>query len=260
MLPKAAPKQKAAQAKATQPVRMGSRQSKRLRSAETDTESEAIAGPSGLCGKKHKPSQGEKRKGATSPLEPHKKPKTKWQDLLTDDSEDEPMESRGDASTSSQHDGNANDEVKTVTVANLAVQGRETELTVSTPPGVKPPERATEGAAGWDCRSTQTLTMEPGRTVKVPLGFSMFLPKGWSGLLLSRSKLACEGVTVEAGLIDSDHRGPVLCVLHNGSGAVRRIQCGERICQLVFVPVPTINWITEDKPDETSHDQSAGGA
>ena len=84
-------------------------------------------------------------------------------------------------------------------------------------------------------------------------------------LLISRSKLATEGITVEGGLIDSDYKGPVLCVLHNHTQLPRRINKGQRICQAVFLPVPDVVWtvnqswtaISLDYLDETPSPSNA---
>ena len=254
---RAATKQKVTQAKATQSD-MWWQNGKRVRSpAEAEAGPEAEPGPSG---KKLRPSQGEKRKGSTASEGPNKqgrkgdtpgpvRPKRKWRELLADESEDEPMER--DAPSDSDHSSDS----ETVEAINTLE-----ELTVCVPPGTKLPERATPQAAGWDCRATQTMTIEPGKTAKVPIGLQLGIPKGWCGLLLSRSKLASEGITVEAGLLDSDYRGPVLCVLRNGSNVTRRIQSGERICQLVFVPVPSINWTTVDSLDDTERGKDGFGS
>ena len=115
-------------------------------------------------------------------------------------------------------------------------------ITVSVPPGTVVPTRMTRGAAGHDCRANQSLTLLPGQTATVDLGMRVGLPDGWAMLLTSRSKLATEGITVEGGLIDSDYKGPVLCVLHNHTTLPRRINKGQRICQAVFLPVPDVTW------------------
>ena len=134
------------------------------------------------------------------------------------------------------------------------------ELTVCVPPGTRLPERASAQAAGWDCRAAQAMTLEPGKIAKIPVGLRLAVPNGWCGMLLSRSKLASEGMVVEAGLLDSDYRGPVHCVLRNCGNTPRRIQSGERICQLVFVPVPSINWTTVDSLDETERGENGFGS
>ena len=61
-------------------------------------------------------------------------------------------------------------------------------------------------------------------------------------LLISRLKLAIEGITVESGLIDSDYKGPILCMLHNHTQLPRRINKGQQICQAVFLSVPDVTW------------------
>ena len=252
-------KQKGTQATATQ-SNMGWRTSKRVRD-QTGAEAgpEAVPGPSG---KKPKPSQGEKRKGSTAQEGPNKqgrregtptpnpeKPKRKWKELLTDESEDEPMEP--DTPYDSDHSSDSD---------TMQAINKLEELTVCVPPGTKLPEKASPQAAGWDCRATQAVTLEPGRIAKVPIGLRLAIPKGWCGMLLSRSKLASEGITVEAGLLDSDFRGPVLCVLRNSGSTARRIQSGERICQLVFVPVPSINWTTVEDLDDTERGENGFGS
>ena len=124
-------------------------------------------------------------------------------------------------------------------------------VTIDIPPKVKPPERATTGSAGWDCRANQAVTIGPRQTRKVDIGLKMALPAGLCALLLSRSRLAVEGITVASGLIDSDYRGPISCILHNNTECARRIQKGERICQLVIFATPQIKWQTVQQLDDT---------
>ena len=79
-------------------------------------------------------------------------------------------------------------------------------------------------------------------------------------LLYSRSKLATKGITVEAGLIDSDYRGPIQCVLYNHTQVPRRIQKGERICQALVLPVPIVNWQTVSYLDDTERGDNGFGS
>ena len=136
-------------------------------------------------------------------------------------------------------------------------------VTIDIPPNVKPPVRATttsgKGAAGWDCRANQAVTIGPRQTRKVDIGLKMALPAGLCALLLSRSRLASEGVTVEGGLIDSEHRGPISCILHNNTECSRRIQKGERICQLVIISTPPVTWRTVQKLDDPARDDGGLG-
>jgi len=79
-------------------------------------------------------------------------------------------------------------------------------------------------------------------------------------LLHSRSKLATEGITVEAGLIDSDYRGPIQCVLYNHTHTQRRIQKGERICQALILPVPQVAWQTVAVLDDSARGAAGFGS
>ena len=74
-------------------------------------------------------------------------------------------------------------------------------------------------------------------------------------MLLSRPKLAAEGIAVEATMVCREQHEPILCILCNRGTTARRIQSGERICQLVFVPVPSINWVSIQQSSETEHPQ-----
>ena len=79
-------------------------------------------------------------------------------------------------------------------------------------------------------------------------------------LLYSQSKLATEGITTEAGLIDSDFCGPIQCVLYNHTQIPRRIQKGERICQALILPVPIVNWQTVSYLDDTARGNNGFGS
>ena len=88
----------------------------------------------------------------------------------------------------------------------------------------------------------------------------MAIPAGYCVLLHSRSRLASEGITVEAGLIDSDYRGPVTALLHNSTHLPRRVQKGERICQALTLPVPIVNWEVVSELDKTARNDGGFGS
>lgn len=95
------------------------------------------------------------------------------------------------------------------------------------------PTYATPGSACVDLRSAETLAMQPGETRLISCGFKMALPPGWEMQIRSRSGLSLHGVTVmnAPGTIDSDYRGDVKVILHNGSGDVWTVTEGDRIAQ-----------------------------
>lgn len=113
-------------------------------------------------------------------------------------------------------------------------------------------ERATLGSAGYDAQASvdNNLTIYPGETKMIPLGFSVFIEnKGIAGLLLPRSGLGKKGIVLAntVGLIDSDYQGQVHAALKNTSDDVFVVTPLMRICQLVFIPVltPDLEFVEE---------------
>lgn len=153
-------------------------------------------------------------------------------------------------------ESSSDEEVKAITED---IQDLGDGVVIDIPPNVKPPVRATIGSAGWDCRANQAVTIGPRQTRKVDIGLKMALPAGMCALLLSRSRLATEGITVQGGVIDSDYRGPISCILHNNTECARRVQKGERICQLVIISTPTVKWQTVQKLNDTQRGPSGFG-
>lgn len=119
------------------------------------------------------------------------------------------------------------------------------------------PARATPGSAGFDLRAaiTEPLTLYTLDRVRVPTGFAVQIPDGFEGQVRPRSGLAWKhGVTVlnAPGTIDADYRGPLDVLLINLGRAPFTIERGDRIAQLVVVPVPLVDAIEVDALDETA--------
>ena len=86
------------------------------------------------------------------------------------------------------------------------------------------------------------VTIHPGKTVFVPTGIAMEIPRGYAGLAYARSGLACKQDLAPAnkvGVIDSDYRGEFMIALHNHGSETRTVNHGDRIAQLVITPVYT---------------------
>ncbi|NKI33822.1 dUTP diphosphatase [Wenzhouxiangella sp. XN79A] len=105
------------------------------------------------------------------------------------------------------------------------------------------PEYATSGSAGLDLRAAldEPLELAPGDAVLVPSGLAIHLADpGLAAMLLPRSGLGHkQGLVLGnlVGLIDSDYQGPVRISCWNRGRAPIRIEPGQRIAQLVVVPV-----------------------
>lgn len=110
--------------------------------------------------------------------------------------------------------------------------------------GAKLPAYGSAEAAGADLYACldAAVTIEPGKTVFIPTGIAMEVPKGCAGLVYARSGLACKRGLAPAnkvGVIDSDYRGEITVVLHNHGSVPQTIENGERIAQLLITPVFT---------------------
>ena len=108
------------------------------------------------------------------------------------------------------------------------------------------PHYATDGSAGLDMRACidDALTVAPGETVLVPSGLAIHIgDAGLAAVLLPRSGLGHKHGLVLGnltGLIDSDYQGQVFVSIWNRSGKTYEIEPGERIAQMVFVPVEQV--------------------
>jgi dUTP diphosphatase len=103
------------------------------------------------------------------------------------------------------------------------------------------PTRAHEGDAGLDLYACEAAHIGPGERWGVGTGLAVEIPAGHAGLVLPRSGIAREhGISLvnSPGLIDSGYRGELRVLLLNTDPAETfRVQAGDRIAQLVLVPI-----------------------
>ena len=106
------------------------------------------------------------------------------------------------------------------------------------------PDRAYAGDAGLDLTACEPLSLPPGERAVVPTGLAVAIPDGYAGFVQPRSGLAARnGITIvnAPGLIDSGYRGEIQVVLLNTDREETfTAEAGERIAQLVVLPIPEI--------------------
>lgn len=130
-------------------------------------------------------------------------------------------------------------------------------------PDVPLPEYATPGSAGMDlCANIPDVTeLHPGETLRIPTGIAIALPDAEHvALVCARSGLAIRhGVTLAngVGVIDSDYRGEILVGLYNQSDRIYAIEPGERIAQMLILPICRPELDVCESLDET--ERGAGG-
>ena len=123
------------------------------------------------------------------------------------------------------------------------------------------PAYATDGSAAVDLRAAESLSIEPGQRALVPTGVHIAPEtKNVVAIVAARSGLAIKhGISLSNGIgvIDSDYRGEVCVGLINHSDKTFNIERGDRVAQLMFMPVLIANLIASESLDET--ERGAGG-
>ena len=125
------------------------------------------------------------------------------------------------------------------------------------------PAHATEGSAGMDLRACidESITLSPGDTELIPTGIAIHIEDpGLAATILPRSGLGHKhGIVLGnlVGLIDSDYQGQLFVSMWNRGHQSFSIEQGDRIAQLVFVPVVQADFEVVEDFDET--ERGAGG-
>jgi len=125
------------------------------------------------------------------------------------------------------------------------------------------PDYATDGSAGMDLRAMleEPLDLQPGQTELIPTGIAIHIADpALAAVILPRSGLGHKhGIVLGnlVGLIDSDYQGQLFVSCWNRGNARFRIEVGERIAQLVLVPV--VRAVFEQVEEFDASDRGAGG-
>src|SRR4051794_37271661 len=95
------------------------------------------------------------------------------------------------------------------------------------------PQRGSVLAAGVGVCGIEDLEIGPKERVMARTGLAVAIPPGFYGRVAPRSGLAAKkGLDVLAGVIDSDYRGEIVCVLYNTGDETINLPAGSKICQL----------------------------
>lgn len=125
------------------------------------------------------------------------------------------------------------------------------------------PAYATSGSAGLDLRAMlkEDTLLEPGQTLLIPTGLSIYIADpGLAALILPRSGLGHKhGIVLGnlVGLIDSDYQGELMVSCWNRGQTAFKISIGERLAQLVLVPVVQAHFEIVEEFNESQ--RGAGG-
>lgn len=111
------------------------------------------------------------------------------------------------------------------------------------------PKRKYDNDAGADVRiclhDRDSITIWPHTTEAIPLGYGLIIPDGYMACVYPRSGLSKEGIVCELPPIDSGYRGEIHAIVHNGGNTKQQFKNGDRIGQLVVLPIVLPEFVTE---------------
>lgn len=127
------------------------------------------------------------------------------------------------------------------------------------------PTYGTPCAAGADLYACldAPVTVQPGQTVMIPLGFAVELPEGYAGFVFARSGLATRRDLAPAnkvGIIDSDYRGECMVPLHNHGEKPQTVEHGERIAQMAILPYLAVEFFETETLSDTARGTGGFGS
>ena len=130
---------------------------------------------------------------------------------------------------------------------------------------VSRPEYAPRGSIGMDLSAAtdSSFILRAGERALVSAGIAVQIPKGYGGFIFARGGIAAKKGIVLAngvGIIDSDYTGEVKILLENISNEDYTIKSGERIAQMVFLPVEEANLVIVDQLSKTMRGSKGFGS
>jgi dUTP pyrophosphatase len=117
------------------------------------------------------------------------------------------------------------------------------------------PGYAHPGDAGADLVASEAIRLEPGERALIGTGVRIALPEGYAAFVVPRSGLAAKhGITVvnSPGTVDAGYRGEIkVSLLNTDSRSAYDVAVGDRIAQLIVMPVTRANFIPMDELPES---------
>ncbi len=124
------------------------------------------------------------------------------------------------------------------------------------------PEYKTQGSSGMDLYSVDDVNIEAYKAALISTGLIIEIPDGYEGQVRPRSGMALKSqltVLNSPGTIDSDYRGEIKIILFNANDKAIKINKGDRIAQLVIMPVIHAKFEVVDSCELTESKRGAGG-
>lgn len=131
------------------------------------------------------------------------------------------------------------------------------EVQITLDPGAKMPERAHSADAGYDLFSREDAVVQPNMGCAFDTGVHVAIPEGYVGFLKSKSGLNVKHSIQSEGVIDSGYTGSIVVKLFNHGTKGVEIKKGQKISQLVLLPIVTPELVLVDRLEDT--ERGTGG-
>lgn len=132
-------------------------------------------------------------------------------------------------------------------------------LFVKTDKSAQTPSKGTELSAGYDLYTIESGYIDPLQRKMIDTGIKMSIPEGYYGRIAPRSGLALKnGINIMAGVIDSDYRGNIKCILHNTDTNTFEYKVGDRIAQIIIEKHYNVSFIETETLENTKRNGGFG--
>lgn len=142
----------------------------------------------------------------------------------------------------------------------MSVYEKRATMKVQLDPGAIMPTRAHELDAGYDIYSREDAVIFQNSSGTFDTGVHMEIPAGYVGFLKSKSGLNVKSGIQSEGVIDAGYTGSICVKLYNHGARAINIQKGQKISQLVILPIYTPELVEVDRLEDTERGSNGFGS
>lgn len=126
--------------------------------------------------------------------------------------------------------------------------------------GAYMPEKAHEADAGFDLKTPWKIVIPPKSAGIIPTGVHIQIPFGYVGFLKSKSGLNVKNGILCEGVVDSGYTGGIVAKLYNHSNEEKVFEKGDKITQIVILPIPDVEMELVDRLEDTERGNGGFGS
>ena len=124
----------------------------------------------------------------------------------------------------------------------------------------KMPTKAHETDAGFDLYTPKSAYIRAGGSLIIDTGVHIEIPKGYVGFLKSKSGLNVKSGITGEGVIDAGYTGSIVAKLYNNGNETVQFEEGQKIIQIVFLPIPDVELVQADSFEATERGENGFGS